>query len=175
MLYLRSSSVERCLAGINKLFLVHIGLNQVSALYPLLFILCERHHQGCPEATSNSWCILHADDVMIAAETKEQLEAECGAKNEDGTIYFNGSDLNKVRCFKYLGSVIASTGDIVPNAHGRGSAAWMKWRMTTDILCEKKIPIRLEFNVNRILVTSNMLSATAVFLHLKVSPFHAIP
>ncbi|EYC36185.1 hypothetical protein Y032_0925g3062 [Ancylostoma ceylanicum] len=51
---------------------------------------------------------------------------ECGARIENGTICVDGNDLKKVECFKYLGSRIASTGDILPDAFGRANAAWMK-------------------------------------------------
>ncbi|EYC26912.1 hypothetical protein Y032_0009g423 [Ancylostoma ceylanicum] len=105
---------------------------------------------------------------MLAAETREDLQAEvqlrkdrsqryglrlniekteymeCGPRIKDGTICVDGNDLKKVECFKYLGSKIASTGDILSDALGRANAAWMKWRTTTGILYDKKMPIRLK-------------------------------
>ncbi|EYB85602.1 hypothetical protein Y032_0295g1660 [Ancylostoma ceylanicum] len=63
---------------------------------------------------------------------------ECGAKVEDGTICIDGNDLKKVEFYRYIGSRIASTGEILSDAHGRANAVWMKWRTTTAILYDKK-------------------------------------
>ncbi|EYB83531.1 hypothetical protein Y032_0333g2790 [Ancylostoma ceylanicum] len=108
---------------------------------------------------------------MLVAEMKEELQAEvqlwkdrlqryglrlniekteymeCGARIEDGTICVDGNDLKEVECFKYLGSRIAYIGDILSEALGRADAVWMKWRTTTGILCDKKMPIRLKSKV----------------------------
>ncbi|EYC17012.1 hypothetical protein Y032_0032g2617 [Ancylostoma ceylanicum] len=113
---------------------------------------------------------------MLAAETREELQAEvqlwgdrlqryglrlniekteymeCVPRIEDGPICVDGNDLKKVDCFKYLGSRIASTGDILPDALGRANATWMNWRTTTGILCDKKMPIRLKSKVYRTVV-----------------------
>ncbi|EYB86662.1 hypothetical protein Y032_0275g1056 [Ancylostoma ceylanicum] len=110
---------------------------------------------------------------MLAAETREEVQAgaplwkdcsqryglqlniektdhmECGARIDDGTIYVDGNDLRKVECFKYLGSRIGSKGDIFSDALGCANAAWMKWRTTMGILCDKKMPIRLKSKVYR--------------------------
>ncbi|EYC05353.1 hypothetical protein Y032_0082g1535 [Ancylostoma ceylanicum] len=104
---------------------------------------------------------------MLAAETREDLQEEvqlwkerlqryglrlniekteymeCGPRIEDGTICVDGNDLEKIECFKYFGSRIVSTGDILSDALGRAIVAWMKWRTTTGILCGKKMPMYL--------------------------------
>ncbi|EYC22249.1 hypothetical protein Y032_0017g3240 [Ancylostoma ceylanicum] len=130
---------------------------------------------------------------MLAAETREELQAEvqlwkerlqrygqrlniekteymeCGAKIEDGTICVDGNDLKKVECFKYLGSRIASTGDILPDALGRANAAWMKWKTTTGILCDKKMPIRLKAKVYRTVVRPVALYGTECWAATKTT------
>ncbi|KAG5625780.1 hypothetical protein H5410_010998 [Solanum commersonii] len=45
--------------------------------------------------------------------------------------------------FKYLGSVIQGSGDIEDVTHRIG-VAWMKWRLASGVLCDKKIPSRLK-------------------------------
>ncbi|EYC36369.1 hypothetical protein Y032_0903g2962 [Ancylostoma ceylanicum] len=192
MLYSRPTSVVRCAAGTSKPFPVQVGVHQGSALSPLLFILCvdaiTRDIQK-----SHPWCLLYADDVMLAAETREELEEEvqlwkerlqryglrlniakteymeCGAKIEDGTICVDGNNLKKVECFKYLGSRITSTGDVLPDAYGRANSAWMKWRTTTGILCDKKMPIRLKSKVYRTVVRPVVLYGTECWTATKVT------
>ncbi|EYC25573.1 hypothetical protein Y032_0011g1280 [Ancylostoma ceylanicum] len=192
MLYSRPTSVVRCAAGTSKPFPVQVGVHQGSALSPLLFILCvdaiTRDIQK-----PHPWCLLYADDVMLAAETREELQEEvqlwkerlqryglrlniakteymeCGAKIEDGTICVDGNNLKKVECFKYLGSRITSTGDVLPDAYGRANSAWMKWRTTTGILCDKKMPIRLKSKVYRTVVRPVALYGTECWAATKVT------
>ncbi|EYC14091.1 hypothetical protein Y032_0042g713 [Ancylostoma ceylanicum] len=78
-------------------------------------------------------------------------------------------NLKKVECSKYVVSRIASTGDVLPDAYGRANAAWMKWRMTTGILCDKKMPIRLKPKVYRTVVRPVALYGTECWAVTKVT------
>ncbi|KAK6744375.1 hypothetical protein RB195_011215 [Necator americanus] len=77
---------------------------------------------------------------------------ECGPRIEDGSICVDGTELNKVNCFKCLGSKVTSTGDIDREDRARVNAAWMKWKMATGILCDKKVPVRLKSKIYRTVV-----------------------
>ncbi|EPB66429.1 hypothetical protein ANCCEY_14480 [Ancylostoma ceylanicum] len=79
---------------------------------------------------------------------------------EHGTICVDGDGLKKVECFKYLGSRIDSTGDILSDTFGRANAAWMKWRTTMGILYGKKMPIRRKSKVYRTVVRTVALYGT---------------
>ncbi|PHT99388.1 Protein translocase subunit SecA [Capsicum chinense] len=46
--------------------------------------------------------------------------------------------------FKYLRSVIQGSGDIDDDGTHRIGAAWMKWRLASRVLCDKKIPTKLK-------------------------------
>ncbi|KIH49186.1 hypothetical protein ANCDUO_20740, partial [Ancylostoma duodenale] len=152
-----------------------VGVRQGSALSPLLFALCVDVITRVIQKP-HPWCLLYADDLTLAVATRKKLQTDvqlwkerlqqyrlqlnikkteymvCGAKIKDGTICVDGNDLKKIECFKYVGSRIASTGDILPDAYGRANAAWMEWRMTTSILCDKKMPVRLKSRVYRTVV-----------------------
>ncbi|ETN86452.1 hypothetical protein NECAME_16316 [Necator americanus] len=78
------------------------------------------------------WTLLFADDVMLASESRDDLQKqvqswkdqlqqyglrlntpkteymECGPSIEDGSVRVDGTELNKVNCFKYLGSKVQS-------------------------------------------------------------------
>ncbi|KAK6734996.1 hypothetical protein RB195_018289 [Necator americanus] len=67
----------------------------------------------------------------LRLNTSKTEYMECGPRIEDGSIRVDGTELNKVNCFKYLGSKVTSTGDIDQEGRARVNAAWMKWKMAT--------------------------------------------
>ncbi|KAK6757545.1 hypothetical protein RB195_015389 [Necator americanus] len=77
---------------------------------------------------------------------------ECGPRIEDGSILVDGTELNKVNCFKYPGSKVTSTSDIDQEGSARVNAAWMKWKTATGVLCDKKVPVRLKSKIYRTVV-----------------------
>ncbi|KAK6750846.1 hypothetical protein RB195_002674 [Necator americanus] len=105
------------------------------------------------------WTLLFADDVMLSSESRDDPQKQvqswkdwlqqhglrlniskteymvCGQRIEDGSIRVDGTELNKVDCFKYLGSKVTSTDDIDQEGRARVNAAWMKWKMAT-VCCQ---------------------------------------
>ncbi|KAG5594321.1 hypothetical protein H5410_035553 [Solanum commersonii] len=59
--------------------------------------------------------------------------------------------------FKYLGSVIQGSGDIDDDVTHRIGVAWMKWRLASRVLCDKKIPPRLKGKFYRVVVRPALL------------------
>jgi hypothetical protein len=182
LLYQTATSSVRCAAGTSENFPINVGVHQGSALSPLLFILCMDTVTKDIQ-TKHPWTLLYADDVMIASETRNGLEQqvqewktrleqfglklntikteylECGDQT-DGTIAADGVQLNKVTQFKYLGSCVNSDCSTLPDAKMRVSAAWMKWRQVTGVLCDKKIPLRLKSKIYRTVVRPVALYGT---------------
>ena len=121
------------------------------------------------------WSLLYADDVLLMDEERQELQhqtqqwknrldengmrlnttkteyMECGPKT-DGSINISGEDLKKATQFKYLGSIISSDGDTLPDARARVNAAWMKWRQVTGVLCDRQMPIRLKAKIYKTVV-----------------------
>ncbi|KAK6733746.1 hypothetical protein RB195_017482 [Necator americanus] len=111
------------------------------------------------------WTLLFANDVWLTSESRGDLQKqvqswkdrlhkyglrlntskteckECGPRIEDGSIRVDGTELNKVNCFKYLGFKVTSTGDIDQEGRECVNAAWMKWKMATGVLCDRKVPV----------------------------------
>ncbi|ETN84824.1 reverse transcriptase, partial [Necator americanus] len=119
LLYAKPTSVVRCAVGTSRPFPVQVGVHQGSSLSSLLFILCmdtitkeiQKQHP---------WTLLFADDFMLAAESRDDLQKqvqswkdqlqqyglrlntskteymECGPRIEDGSIRVDGTELNKL-------------------------------------------------------------------------------
>ncbi|KAK6764327.1 hypothetical protein RB195_024594 [Necator americanus] len=125
LIYAKPTSFVRCAAGTSRPSPVQV----------------EKKHP---------WTLPFADDVMLASEFRDDLQKqvqswkdrlqqhglrhniskteymECGPRIEDGSIRVDGTELNKVNCFKYLGSKVILTGDIDQEGRTRVNAAWMK-------------------------------------------------
>lgn len=47
----------------------------------------------------------------------------------------------------YLGSLVFSDGDLLPNTQAGVTGTWLKWHQVTLVLCDRTMPIYLEANV----------------------------
>ncbi|CAD6188194.1 unnamed protein product [Caenorhabditis auriculariae] len=166
LLYKDTKSKVVTAAGTTEDFSIKVGVHQGSALSPLLFILVMDTLTNDLQ-TPTPWTLLYADDVMIAATTKQELQnrleqwnarlTQFGLrinlkkteylstdKTENGTIRVDNVDLPRTNSFKYLGSSIADDGSINKDIAARINCAWHKWKTTTAVLCDPKIGDRLK-------------------------------
>ncbi|EYC42513.1 hypothetical protein Y032_0528g2973, partial [Ancylostoma ceylanicum] len=174
LLYSNVTSSVRSAAGTSAPFDVHVGVHQGSALSPLLFILCMDTVSS--ELQSRPlWTLLYADDVVVAASTREDLQKQvqtwkdrlerygmkldikkteylvCGEQTS-GTIYIDNEELPKASVFKYLGSRISADGNTIVEAEWRANDAWSKWRQVTGVMCDKKVSLKLKSKIYRTVV-----------------------
>nr|XP_009802177.1 PREDICTED: uncharacterized protein LOC104247782 [Nicotiana sylvestris] len=59
--------------------------------------------------------------------------------------------------FKYLGSIIQGNGKIDEDITHRIGAGWMRWRLSSGVLCDKNVPPRLKGKFYRVVVRPAML------------------
>ncbi|XP_070010636.1 uncharacterized protein [Nicotiana sylvestris] len=161
-----------------------MGLRQGFVLSPFLFALVMdalTHHiqEEVP------WYMLFAEDIVLIDKTRgsvnERLEVwrhdleskgfklsrtkteylECKFSielTEAGVDVRLDSEVIPKRCsFKYLGSVIQGIKEDVTHRIGVG---WMKWRLVSGALCDKKIPLLLKVMFYRAVVRHSMLYMT---------------
>ncbi|KAG5586099.1 hypothetical protein H5410_046533 [Solanum commersonii] len=82
------------------------------------------------------WCSLTLKRLMTKSE-------ECTGGGEV-EVRLATQIIPKRESFKYLGFVIQGSGDINDDVTHRIGVAWMKWRLASGVLCDKKIPSRLK-------------------------------
>jgi hypothetical protein len=51
----------------------------------------------------------------------------------------------QVTYFKYLGSIVQNDGEVGDVNH-RIQARWLKWRSSSGVLCDAKVPLKLKAN-----------------------------
>ena len=165
-------------------FEVGVGLHQGSALSPFIFnIVMDVITTGVREAVP--WSILYADDIVLCAESKEDLEVNlerwrtvleergmrisrskteymctCIDGNDIGSIRLDGVEIKKVNKFKYLGSIVDASGDMEEEVKHRIQAGWNNWRSASGVLCDKKVPLRLKGKFHKTVIRPAMLYGT---------------
>ncbi|XP_075104916.1 uncharacterized protein LOC142179004 [Nicotiana tabacum] len=122
-----------------------------------------RHIQG-----EVLWCMLFADDIVLIDEThrgviarleiwRQTLESkgfklsrtkieylECKfseTHDADIEVKLDGQVIPKRASFKYLGSIIQGDGEIDEDVRHHIGAGWMKFRLTSGVLCDRNVPL----------------------------------
>ena len=133
-MYRNVEATVRSSVGETESLEVKVGLHQGSALSPFLFnivmeVMTENVRDEAP------WSMMYADDVVLCAETKEELEQkleawrkaledrgmkisrrkteylQLGTQVNDGEgLVLDGENIKRVDKFKYLGSLVDETG-----------------------------------------------------------------
>ncbi|RZB42155.1 Ganglioside-induced differentiation-associated protein 2 [Glycine soja] len=186
-MYDRVSTSVRTQGGESDDFPITIGLHQGSTLSPYLFtlildVLTEQIQEIAPR------CMLFADDIVLLGESREELNERLEtwrralethgfrlsrSKSEYMECKFNkrrrvsNSEVKigdhiipQVTRFKYLGSVIQDDGEIEGDVNHRIQAGWMKWRKASGVLCDAKVPIKLNGKFYRTAVRPAILYGT---------------
>ena len=183
--YENAQTAVKTKTGLTGFFDIRVGLHQGSALSPFLFVtvveaLTEEICVGPP------WELLYADDLVITAETKEELQdrvSKWQERLEAGGLKINvnktevmrstrnkelddgsnpvkdraGKVFNCVAKFKYLGSTISEQGGSSEDVQERIKTGWMKWREASGVLCDRKMPKKLKAKVYKAVVRPAML------------------
>ena len=182
LLHKEPTSCVQTAAGKTNDFSITVGVHQGSTLSPLLFILVmdtvtSGLHKPIP------WTLLYADDVMLAAKSRLELQhqtqlwsdrlAEYGLRlnkrkteymaidpQETETISVDGVDLPRVTKFKYLGCTISDNGGVIDEVNARTQASWMKWRTTTGVTCDRRMKDHLKSKIYRTVIRPVALYGT---------------
>ncbi|KAE8661535.1 hypothetical protein F3Y22_tig00113725pilonHSYRG00880 [Hibiscus syriacus] len=148
MIVYLSTTYFRTTVGDTEAFPVEIGLHQGSALSPYIVALI-MDDIYCATPDSVPWCMLFADDIVLVAKTKNELNSRLATwkialeekglriniekkeylclnfsgnqNNEDVEVCIEGNVLPSKDCFKYLGSMIHKDGVLMMTLHTNGN------------------------------------------------------
>ncbi|KAG5624797.1 hypothetical protein H5410_010015 [Solanum commersonii] len=85
-----------------------------------------------------------------------------GLDETDVEVRLAAQVIPKKESFRYLGAVIQGSGDIDDDVTHRVGAAWMKWRLASGVLCDKKISPKLKGKFYRVVVRPALLYGASV-------------
>ena len=77
--------------------------------------------------------------------------------HEGGDVSLDGQVVPQKDTFRYLGSMLQKDGDIDEDVRHRISAGWLKWRQTSSILCDRRVPQKLKGKFYRTTICLTML------------------
>ncbi|XP_015159328.1 uncharacterized protein [Solanum tuberosum] len=148
------------------------------------------------------WCMLFADDIVLIDETRDRVNARLevwrqtleskgfrlsrtkteylGCKFSDALdeadvdVRLATQIIPKKESFKYLGSVIQGSGDIDDDVTHRIGVAWMKWRLASGVLCDKKIPPKLKGKFYRKTPNGTISRLIVILIALVLSPYNVV-
>ena len=181
-MYREAYTQVRTAVGMTDKFPVTVGLHQGSALSPYLFnlVMDVMVRDVLEEAP---WTMLFADDIVLVAETREELEQKLnrwrdvlesrGLKisrektkymqmggqddDDDSEIHLVQERLKKVETFKYLGTTLSKDGELDREINARIQAGWNNWRKCSGLICDRKVSARIKGKVYRSVVRPAMI------------------
>ena len=87
--------------------------------------------------------------MMISRPKTQCMEFNFGQDNGQGRelVKILGEELQRVHHFKYLGSSMEETGGMTTEITQRVSAAWRNWKGYSGVLCDRRMPVKLDGKV----------------------------
>ena len=182
-MYRNAYSRVRSSVGETEGFEVKVGLHQGLALSPFIFNnVVDVITQDLIETVT--WCILYADDIVLCAERREDLEVKlerwraalegrgmrisrskteymCASIDGDGgdRIRMDGEEIKKVHKFKYLGAMVDASGSMDEEVRHRIQTGWNNLRSASGVLCDR-VPLKLKGKFHKTVIRPAMLYGT---------------
>ena len=166
-MYAGATTQVKSTVGKTGMFNVRVGLHQGSALSPYIFdlimdVITSEVRDGVP------WSAMFADDVVLVDLTREGVQRKLeawrealedrglrisrtkteylwmGGEGKQGDIKLGLDNIKRVSAFKYLGSNVMDDGGMDSEINHRIQCAWLNWRSSSGILCDKRISAKLK-------------------------------
>ena len=179
-MYEGSETVVRCAVETIENFMVKVGLHQGSASSPFLFaVIMDRLTDEVRRKPL--WTMLFADDIVICKGTREDVERRLeswryalerrGMKvsrskteylcinggNHDNIMKIEDTKVPRVKEFKYLGSTMQESGGCEREVKKRVQAEWNGWRRVSGVICDRRLPARVNGKVYNSVVRPAMV------------------
>ncbi|XP_060182471.1 uncharacterized protein LOC132612165 [Lycium barbarum] len=113
---------------------------------------------------------LESKGFKLSRTKTEYLECKFSEapQEADLEVRLGTQAIQKKSSFKYLGSIVQGSGEIDDDVTHRIGAGWMKWRLASGVLCDKKVPPKLKGKFYKVVVRPTMLYG-AEYWQVKIS------
>ncbi|KAG2551497.1 hypothetical protein PVAP13_9KG401250 [Panicum virgatum] len=116
-------------------------------------------------------CMLFADDVVLVDESRDEVNRKLelwrrtleskgfrlsrtkteymrcdfsASRHDGGDVSLDGQVVAHKDTFRYLSPMLQKDGDIDEDVRHRILAGWLKWRQTSGVLCDRRVPQKLK-------------------------------
>ncbi|PHU03066.1 hypothetical protein BC332_28317 [Capsicum chinense] len=126
----------------------------------LSFLVYQHIHRSILiSATSFFLNVRVLDRSTVSKSKTEYVECKFNdvRRENEVVVKLEAQEIWKRDKFKYLGSVIQSNGEIDEDVSHRIGVGWMKWKLASGVLCDKKVPPKLKGKFYRVVVRPALL------------------
>jgi hypothetical protein len=101
---------------------------------------------------------LEAKGFRLSRSKIEYMKCDFSATTqEEGDVRLDAQVVPKKDTFRYLGSMLQKDGDIDEDLSHRIKDSWLKWRQTSGVLCDPRVPLKLKGKFYRTAIRPAML------------------